>query len=169
MINIYIKKINIVDIIILLTLTMVSIASSIILHIYSLNGREFLPIFFSLSLGAYILNPFFLIFLSIILQIINYFFTNMPIPPILYFLIFEGVVFSVIISIFKNKNISFILLSLIAFIAARLSSIVLTFIFNIDINTWFNNFINGYKGIMVNFSFASIVYLISKNIMSNNE
>ena len=87
----------------------------------------------------------------------------MPMPPTLYFLIFEGVVFASVISIMKNKNISFIFTSLFALILGRLSSVILTFIFDININTWLNGFILGYKGIIVNWIFASVMYLILKD------
>lgn len=159
--TLYLRKINI-NIIILFLLSIISLASPIIIHYFGLRGNEFLPIFFALSLGAYILNPLFLILLSVISPILNYTLTNMPMPPILYFLIFEGIVFAFIISMLKNKNISFILLSLSALILARLSSIVLTFIFDININTWIRGIILGYKGIIVNWAFASIMYIIFK-------
>ncbi|WP_295155341.1 hypothetical protein [uncultured Brachyspira sp.] len=159
--TLYLRKINI-NIIILFLLSIISLASPIIIHYFGLRGNEFLPIFFALSLGAYILNPLFLILLSVISPILNYTLTNMPMPPILYFLIFEGIVFAFIISMLKNKNVSFILLSLSALILARLSSIVLTFIFDININTWIRGIILGYKGIIVNWAFASIMYIIFK-------
>lgn len=159
--TLYLRKINI-NIIILFLLSIISLASPIIIHYFGLRGNEFLPIFFALSLGAYILNPLFLILFSVISPILNYTLTNMPMPPILYFLIFEGIVFAFIISMLKNKNISFILLSLSALISARLSSIVLAFIFDININTWIRGIILGYKGIIVNWAFASIMYIILK-------
>ena len=155
------RKINI-NILILFLLSIISLASPIIIHYLGLKGTEFLPIFFALSLGAYILNPIFLILLAIISPILNYFLTNMPMPPTLYFLIFEGIVFASIISLLRNKNISFILVSLFAIIAARLSSVILTFIFDISINIWMNGVIIGYKGIIVNWAFASIIFFILK-------
>ncbi|MCZ9886790.1 hypothetical protein [Brachyspira hyodysenteriae] len=84
-------------------------------------------------------------------------------PPTLYFLILESLVFSIVISLMKNKNISFILTSLLALILGRLSSVILTFIFDISINTWLNGVILGYKGIIVNWIFASVMYLILKD------
>ena len=160
--TISLRKINI-NIFILFLLSIISLASPIITHYFGFKGTEFLPLFFALSLGAYILNPLFLIMLSFISPLLNYFLTNMPMPPTLYFLIFEGVVFASIISIMKNKNISFILTSLFAIILGRLSSVILTFIFDININTWLNGVILGYKGIIVNWIFASIMYLILKD------
>ncbi|ASJ21453.1 hypothetical protein BHAMNSH16_07285 [Brachyspira hampsonii] len=156
------RKIN-VNIFILFLLSIISLASPIITHYFGFKGTEFLPIFFALSLGAYILNPIFLIVLSFISPILNYFLTNMPMPPTLYFLIFEGIVFSASISVMKNKKISFILVSLFALILGRLSSVILTFIFDININTWLNGVILGYKGIIVNWIFASVMYLILKD------
>ncbi|KLI20204.1 hypothetical protein OFQ54_08060 [Brachyspira hyodysenteriae] len=156
------RKINI-NIFILFLLSIISLASPIITHYFGFKGTEFLPIFFALSLGSYILNPIFLIILSFISPLLNHFLTNMPMPPTLYFLIFEGLVFSTVISMMKNKNISFILTSLFAFILGRLSSVILTFIFDININTWLNGLILGYKGIIVNWIFASIMYLILKD------
>ena len=38
-----------------------------------------------------------------------------------------------------------------------------TFIFDISINTWLNGVILGYKGIIINWIFASIMYLILKD------
>ncbi|PCG19062.1 hypothetical protein [Brachyspira sp. G79] len=159
--SLVIRKTNI-NALILILLTFISAASPIVIHYLGLNGKEFLPIFFALSLGAYILNPLFLIALSIISPLINYFLTNMPMPPTLYFLIFEGIVFSSIIVFFRNKNISFILLTLFAFIFARFSSIILTFIFDVSIETWFIGVLSGYKGIIVNFVFSVLIYLIFK-------
>lgn len=156
------RKIN-VNIFILFLLSIISLASPIITHYFGFKGTEFLPIFFALSLGAYILNPIFLIMLSFISPLLNYFLTNMPMPPTLYFLIFEGVVFASAVSIMRNKNISFILVSLFAFVLGRLSSIILAFIFDVSINTWFNGVIFGYKGIIVNWIFASVMYLILKD------
>ncbi|WP_157154736.1 hypothetical protein [Brachyspira murdochii] len=151
-----------INVLIFIFLAFISLASPIAVHYLGLNGKEFLPIFFALSLGAYILNPLFLILLSIISPLINYFLTNMPMPPTLYFLIFEGVVFSVIVSFFRNKNVSFILITLFAFIFARFSSIILTFIFDISIDTWFRGVLSGYKGIIVNFVFSVLMYFIFK-------
>lgn len=155
------KKINI-NIFILFLLSIISLASPIITHHLGFKGTEFLPIFFALSLGAYILNPLFLIMLAVISPLLNYFLTNMPMPPILYFLILEGIVFSAVIGLLKNKNVSFILSSLLALILGRLSSVILTFIFDISFNTWLNGVISGYKGIIVNWAFASIMYIILK-------
>lgn len=156
------RKIN-VNIFILFVLSIISLASPIITHYFGLKGTEFLPIFFALSLGAYILNPIFLIMLSFVSPLLNYFLTNMPMPPTLYFLMFEGIVFAIVITLMKNRNISFILVSLFALILGRLSSIILTFIFDVDINTWLNGVILGYKGIIVNWIFASAMYLILKD------
>lgn len=152
---------------ILFILSIISIASPIFIHYLGFKGTEFLPIFFALSLGAYILNPLFLLVLSIISPFINYYLTNMPMPPTLYFLIFEGIVFSLIIGLLKNKKIHFVLLTLIAFIFARLSSVILTFIFDVSINTWINGFINGYKGIIVNFLFSICMYFIFREKIIN--
>lgn len=160
--TISLRKIN-VNIFILFSLSIISLASPIITHYLGFKGTEFLPIFFALSLGAYVLNPIFLIILSFISPLLNYFLTNMPMPPTLYFLIFEGLVFSIVISLMKNKNISFISTSLFALILGRLSSVILTFIFDISINTWLNGVILGYKGVIVNWIFASIMYLILKD------
>ncbi|CCG55742.1 hypothetical protein WESB_0270 [Brachyspira pilosicoli WesB] len=156
------RKIN-VNIFILFLLSIISLASPIITHYFGFKGTEFLPIFFALSLGAYVLNPIFLIMLSFISPILNYFLTNMPMPPTLYFLMLEGIVFAIVITLMKNRNVSFILVSLFALILGRLSSLILTFIFDISINSWLNGVIIGYKGIIVNWIFASIMYLILKD------
>ena len=158
----YFKKINF-NVFILFLLSVISLASPIIIHYFGFKGTEFLPIFFALSLGAYILNPIFLITLALISPLLNYFITSMPMPPTLYFLMLEGIVFAVVISLMKNRNISFILVSLFALILGRLSSVILTFIFDISINTWLNGVILGYKGIIINWIFASIMYLILKD------
>ncbi|WP_028328795.1 hypothetical protein [Brachyspira alvinipulli] len=162
MTSLSLRKSNI-NIFILFILSALSLACPILTHSLGLKGNEFLPIFFTLSIGAYILNPLFLIILSIISPLMNYFITNMPMPPTLYFLILEGIVFSSIVVLLRNKNISFVLIALLAFISARLSSFVLTFIFDVSINDWFNGVINSYKGIIVNVLFSSITYLILKN------
>lgn len=159
MTSLSIKKTNI-NAIVLVLLSLISLVSPIAVHYFGLKGTEFLPIFFALSLGAYILNPIFLITLAVVSPIINYFLTNMPMPPTLYFLIFEGVVFASIISLLKNKNIPFVLLTLFAFVLARLSSVILTFLFDVNINTWVSGFIGSYKGIIVNFIFSASIYFI---------
>lgn len=156
------KKIN-VNIFILFLLSIISLASPIVTHYFGFKGTEFLLIFFALSLGAYVLNPIFLIMLSFISPLLNYFLTNMPMPPTLYFLMFEGIVFAIVITLMKNRNISFILVSLFALILGRLSSVILTFIFDVNINAWLNGVILGYKGVIVNWIFASIMYLILKD------
>ncbi|WP_297204818.1 hypothetical protein [uncultured Brachyspira sp.] len=156
------RKSNI-NILIFFILSAFSLACPIITHHLGFKGTEFLPIFFTLSLGSYILNPLLLILLSVISPVLNYLFTKMPMPPVLYFLIFEGIIFSSAVCLLRKKNISFILIVLLAFILARLSSVILVFIFDININDWFNGIINGYKGIIVNFLLASIMYLILKN------
>lgn len=158
------KKINI-SILILFLLSAVSLAAPIIVHYLGFKGSEFLPIFFALSLGAYILNPLFLILLALISPILNYLITNMPTPPLLYSLIFEGLIFALITALGKrNSNISFILVSLSALILARLSSVITAIIFNIEIDAWLKGFILGYKGIIINWAFAIIMYLIFKDI-----
>ena len=86
----------------------------------------------------------------------------MPQVPILYFLIFEGFTFSVLISLLKNK-FSFYILAPLSFIIARLSSILLVFLLKSNIEDWFNGFIKGYKGIIVNSLFAILIYLIFKD------
>lgn len=149
------------EIIVFILLTAVSLASPIVIHYFGLKGTEFLPIFFALSLGSYILNPLPLITLSIVSPLINSIITGMPPVPILYFLIFEGFVFSLLVSIFKNKLYFFILAPL-SFIIARLSSILIAILLKSNIEIWFNGVVNGYKGIIVNSIFAVIVYLIFK-------
>ena len=140
----------------------VSVASPIAVHYFGLKGSEYLPIFFALSLGSYILSPLSLITLSIVSPLMNSIISGMPQVPILYFLIFEGFIFSVLISLLKNK-LSFYILAPVSFIIARLSSILIAFLLKSNIEIWFNGFINGYKGIIVNSLFAVMVYLIFKN------
>ena len=93
MTSLSLRKLNI-NIFILFILSALSLACPILTHSLGLKGNEFLPIFFTLSIGAYILNPLFLIILSVASPLMNYFITNMPMPPTLYFLMFEGIVFS---------------------------------------------------------------------------
>ncbi|TKZ30119.1 hypothetical protein EZH24_10615 [Brachyspira catarrhinii] len=144
----------------------ISLGSPIIVHYFGLKGTEYLPIFFALSLGSYILNPISLITLSIISPLMNSIITGMPQIPILYFLIFEGVIFSILISLLKNK-LPFFILSPLSFIIARFSSILLVFLLNENIEIWFNGIVNGYKGIIVNSLFSLAVYFIFKNRLKN--
>lgn len=157
-----IKKIKL-ESLILISLIAVSIISPIAVHFVGLKGTEFLPIFFALSIGTFILSPIYLIALSILSPLVNYLIFQMPNVPILYFLMFEGIVFAIVITLMKNRNISFILVSLFALILGRLSSVILTFIFDVNINAWLNSVILGYKGVIINWIFASIMYLILKN------
>ena len=85
----------------------------------------------------------------------------MPNVPVLYFLMFEGIVYSLLISAIKHffKNTNYvIILSILSFIAARFSSILLLNIFNYDM--WFNSLINGYKGIILNSIYIALTYII---------
>ena len=140
----------------------VSLGSPILVHYFGLRGTEYLPIFFALSLGCYILNPLTLIILSIVSPLINLLVTGMPQIPILYFLILEGFIFSILISVLKNK-FPFFILAPLSFISARLSSILLVFLLNENIEIWFNGILNGYKGIIINSLFAIATYFIFKN------
>ena len=140
----------------------ISLVSPIVVHYFGLKGTEYLPIFFALSLGAYILNPISLITLSIASPLINSIITGMPQIPILYFLILEGFIFSILISPLKNK-FPFFILAPLSFIVARFSSILLAFLLNENIAIWFNGIVNGYKGIIINSIFALAAYFIFKN------
>lgn len=156
------EKTKLFEILAFILLIGISLGSPIVVHYFGLKGTEFLPIFFALSLASYILNPLSLITLAIISPLINSIITGMPQVPILYFLIFEGFTFSVLISILKNK-FSFCILAPLSFIIARLSSILLVFLLKSNIEDWFNGITNGYKGIIVNSLFAILIYLIFKD------
>lgn len=156
------EKTKLFEILAFILLIGISLGSPIVVHYFGLKGTEFLPIFFALSLGSYILNPLSLITLAIVSPLINSIITGMPQVPILYFLIFEGFTFSVLISLLKNK-FSFCILAPLSFIIARLSSILLVFLLKSNIEDWFNGFLKGYKGIIVNSLFAVLIYLIFKD------
>ena len=156
------EKTNFFEISAFILLIAVSLGSPILVHYFGLRGTEYLPIFFALSLGSYILNPLTLIILSIVSPLINLVITGMPQIPILYFLIFEGFIFSILISSLKNK-FPFFILAPLSFISARLSSILLVFLLNENIGIWFNGILNGYKGIIINSLFAIATYFIFKN------
>ncbi len=159
--NIIKEKSKIFEITFFILLIGISLASPIAIHYFGLKGTEYLPIFFALSLGSYILNPLSLIVLSIVSPLINSIITGMPQVPILYFLMFEGFIFSILISSLKNK-LSFYILAPLSFIIARLSSILIVFLLKSDTEIWFNGIINGYKGIIVNSIFAITIYFIFK-------
>lgn len=156
------EKTKLFEILAFILLIGISLGSPIVVHYFGLKGTEFLPIFFALSLASYILNPLSLITLAIISPLINSIITGMPQVPILYFLIFEGFTFSVLISLLKNK-FSFCILAPLSFIIARLSSILLVFLLKSNIEIWFNGFLKGYKGIIVNSLFVVLIYLIFKD------
>ena len=156
------EKTKFFEIFAFILLIAISLGSPIVVHYFGLKGTEYLPIFFALSLGAYILNPISLITLSIASPLINSIITGMPKIPILYFLIFEGFIFSILISILKNK-LQFFILAPLSFIVARFSSILLVFLLNENIAIWFNGIVNGYKGIIINSIFALATYFIFKN------
>ena len=160
------EKIKFFEISAFILLIGISLVSPIIVHYFGLKGTEYLPIFFALSLGSYILNPLPLITLSIISPLINSIITGMPQIPILYFLIFEGFIFSILISLLKNK-LSFFILAPLSFIIARFSSILIVFLLNENIAIWFNGIVNGYKGIIINSLFALASYFILKNAKKN--
>ena len=156
------EKTKFFEIFAFILLIAISLISPIIVHYFGLKGTEYLPIFFALSLGAYILNPISLITLSIISPLMNSILTGMPQIPILYFLIFEGFIFSILISILKNK-FPFFILAPLSFIVARFSSILLAFLLNENIEIWLNGIVNGYKGIIINSIFALSAYFIFKD------
>ena len=164
------EKTKFFEIFAFILLIAISLVSPIIVHYFGLKGTEYLPIFFALSLGSYILNPLPLITLSIISPLINSIITGMPQIPILYFLIFEGFIFSILISLLisllKNK-LSFFILAPLSFIIARFSSILIVFLLNENIAIWFNGIVNGYKGIIINSLFALASYFILKNAKKN--
>ena len=160
------EKTKFFEIFAFILLIAISLVSPIIVHYFGLKGTEYLPIFFALSLGSYILNPLPLITLSIISPLINSIITGMPQIPILYFLIFEGFIFSILISLLKNK-LSFFILAPLSFIIARFSSILIVFLLNENITIWFNGIVNGYKGIIINSLFALASYFILKNAKKN--
>lgn len=155
------EKTNFFEITFFILLIGISLASPIAIHYFGLKGTEYLPIFFALSLGCYILNPLSLIVFSIVSPLINSIITGMPQVPILYFLMFEGFILSILISSLKNKLLFYILFPL-SFTIARLSSILLVFLLKSNIEIWFNGIINGYKGIIINSLFAIASYFIFK-------
>lgn len=155
------EKTNLFEITFFILLIGISLGSPIVVHYFGLKGTEYLPIFFALSLGSYILNPLSLIVFSIVSPLINSIITGMPQVPILYFLMFEGFILSILISYLKNKLLFYILFPL-SFTIARLSSILLVFLLKSNIEIWFNGIINGYKGIIVNSLFAIVSYFIFK-------
>lgn len=160
------EKTKLFEILAFILLIGISLGSPIVVHYFGLKGTEFLPIFFALSLASYILNPLSLITLAIISPLINSIITGMLQVPILYFLIFEGFTFSILISLLKNK-FSFCILAPLSFIIARLSSILLVFLLKSNIEIWFSGFIKGYKGIIINSLFAIATYFIFKNRLKN--
>lgn len=155
------EKTNFFEITFFILLIGISLGSPIAIHYFGLKGTEYLPIFFALSLGCYILNPLSLIVFSIVSPLINSIITGMPQVPILYFLMFEGFILSILISSLKNKLLFYILFPL-SFTIARLSSILLVFLLKSNIEIWFNGIINGYKGIIINSLFAIASYFIFK-------
>ncbi len=159
--NIIKEKTKIFEIAFFILLIGISLGSPIVVHYFGLKGTEYLPIFFALSLGSYILNPMSLIVLSIVSPLINSIITGMPQVPILYFLMFEGFIFSILISFLKNK-FPFYILATLSFIIARFSSIFIVLLLKSNIEIWFSGIINGYKGIIVNSLFAIAAYFIFK-------
>lgn len=159
--NIIKEKTKFFEIALFILLIGISLCSPIVVHYFGLKGTEYLPIFFALSLGSYILNPISLIVLSIVSPLINSIITGMPPVPILYFLMFEGFIFSILISFLKNK-FSFYILTPLSFIIARFSSIFIVLLLKSNIEIWFSGIINGYKGIIVNSLFAIAAYFIFK-------
>lgn len=155
------EKTNFFEITFFILLIGITLGSPIAIHYFGLKGTEYLPIFFALSLGCYILNPLSLIVFSIVSPLINSIITGMPQVPMLYFLMFEGFILSILISSLKNKLLFYILFPL-SFTIARLSSILLVFLLKSNIEIWFNGIINGYKGIIINSLFAIASYFIFK-------
>lgn len=150
---------SITEIFLIISLMIISVASPLLTHAMGIKGTEFLPIFFALSLSSGILSTSLMITLAVAAPVLNSVITGMPPIPVLYFLMFEGVVFSLLIIAGRKLDISFYILVILSFIIARFSSIALLPLFDtVTLKMWFFAILNGYKGIIVNIIFASALY-----------
>ncbi|MGL4392992.1 MAG: hypothetical protein ACRCSK_06130 [Fusobacteriaceae bacterium] len=127
-----------------------SILFPFVFHLAGINGKKFLPIYLSLTIGTLFLDKKYLTIIAILSPLLNMLIFKMPTSIIAYSLIFEGLVFVWL----PIKNIFWRL------VVARISPVILTFfIANYAIEMVKLSFLDGIIGIIIN---GAIVLFLKK-------
>ncbi len=137
-------------------LLVTSLLFPMLFHVANINGRIFLPIFLSLTIGTLFVDKKYLTVIALLSPLLNMLIFKMPAPLMAYILMFEGLVFVWV----PIKNIFLRLL------VTRVSSILLSFVITgFAFEMWKVNFLDGILGIVLN---GAVVFLFSKVIKKNN-
>ena len=149
-----------VRVLIVLFLTAVGVVAPIVYHTFGLTGTKFLPIFLVLSISAYKCSSIQLYALAVLIPLVNHLITGMPAYsplPVLQYIIFEGLIFSTIITLFRSSKIHFSFILIAGIILGRCSSIVFVLLYpNFTLNVWTNIISQGLPGILLNFVVACV-------------
>ncbi|MGL4677257.1 MAG: hypothetical protein ACRCWI_06285 [Brevinema sp.] len=149
--------------VVLMVLTIIAVVVPPIYHLLGMKGTIFLPIYFCLALGSSILTWKNLLILALINPTLNMLLTGMPASPIFQTLLFEGVVFTILIVGGKKLNLSFILNFIISLWIARFSVLLLVpFISSLSVEFIIQSIINSGYGIILN----TVIAFIAFNIFS---
>lgn len=120
-----------------------SLIAPTLYHSLGLSGVVYLPIFLSLSVGSFFLNPGYLLAIAILSPILNNIFFGMPSGMMTYVLVFEGIVFSLANMRFKNIFLNILI--------SRVSSVALIFFLSgYTYTIWSKNIALGIPGIFLN-------------------
>ncbi|MGL5964399.1 MAG: hypothetical protein ACRCZ9_01140 [Fusobacteriaceae bacterium] len=119
-------------------------------HSLGLSGVMFLPIFLSLAVGSFFLQPMYLLAIAVLSPLLNNIFFGMPSGIMTAVLVFEGVIFSVANMKFKNIFLNIII--------SRISSIALiTLLSGYTYQIWSKNIVLGIPGIILNGILALLI------------
>lgn len=144
-----------------------SIIYPFIFHLFGIAGNVFLPIFLFVILGANYLDFKTIFSIAILVPLLNYLFTGMPIVapmPILQMLTLELGMLIIFLKIFEKVNYLNIFSRIFSFIFARASSLILILFFeNFTFKFWVNNFKIGIIGIVLNVLIVEFVLKIFRN------
>lgn len=124
-------------------------AAPFLVHAAGGNGKEILPIFFALSIGASILSVPHLLLLAFSVPLINHLMFGMPAAPMLAVLLAESFVFCMVIFAGRKYSLPFFLLLVLGFLSARLSGgIVYSLLFSAS--DWLAYVLGGSVGLGLN-------------------
>ncbi|MGL4402196.1 MAG: hypothetical protein ACRCTS_00445 [Fusobacteriaceae bacterium] len=127
-----------------------SLLAPTLYHSLGLSGVVYLPIFLSLSVGSFFLSPGYLLAIAILSPLLNNMFFGMPSGMMTYALIFEGIMFSLANTKFKNIFLNILI--------ARISSLTLIFFLSgYTYAIWSRNIALGIPGIFLNGILAIVV------------
>lgn len=139
----------------------VAILLPILFHAFSIPGTIFLPIYLSILIASYWLNPFAALALAGLTPVANYLLTGMPpiVPlPMLQILIFEMVFLSASVTLLKRTTIAIGFQLVLAVLLTRaFSLLLLPFFGNVSFIWWWSNFLMGVPGVIMNVALAYLI------------